>query len=221
MTLLCHLKINRKEVSKTMNICFIVDKYPSENFPAANAFVETLVNAIRDSGEHCYVIAPQSITNAISQKKELLPYKRSRKTPKNNKVTIYTPKYFSVSDKKIGKCNLAELTLHNFRSAAERVYKKISKSVKFDVIYGHFIFESGIVANYLGQKYGIPSFFAYGENTTYTIDYLGDGKTTCLLNGVAGVIAVSSENKRVLLERHIAQEMNIGVFPNSVDTSFT
>ena len=202
-----------------MNICFIVDKYPTESFPTANAFVETLVNAMVDRGEVCYVIAPQSITNAITQNRDILPYEMTRQTPGGNSITVYTPKYFSFSVKKIGKLNFANLTLRNFRNAAEQVYKKISKLIHFDAIYGHFIFESGIVANYLGQKYGVPSFFAYGENTTYTIDYLGDEKTRRLLNGVSGIVSLSSENKRVLLSHKLAKEKNIKVFPNSIDTS--
>ena len=202
-----------------MNICFIVEKYPTESFPTANAFVETLVNAMVDRGEVCYVIAPQSITNAITQNRDILPYEMTRQTPGGNSITVYTPKYFSFSVKKIGKLNFANLTLRNFRNAAEQVYKKISKLIHFDAIYGHFIFESGIVANYLGQKYGVPSFFAYGENTTYTIDYLGDEKTRRLLNGVSGIVSVSSENKRVLLSHKLAKEKNIKVFPNSIDTS--
>lgn len=202
-----------------MNICFIVDNYPSEDFPAANAFVETLVNAMVDCGEVCYVIAPQSVTNAITKKRRIVPYMRTKKTPKGNNVIIYTPKYCSASAKKLGKLNFANLSLRNFRKAAERVYVELSKSIQFDALYGHFIFPSGIVANYLGQKYGVPSFFAYGENTTYTIDNLGEEKTRDLLKGVTGVISVSSENKRVLLSHDIVQEKDIEVFPNSVDTS--
>ena len=204
-----------------MNICFIVSGYPSYDFPAANAFVETLVNAIIDCGEVCYVIAPQSVSNALKHHRKILPYRRERKTPEGKNVTVITPKYFSASTKKIGKLNLADLTIINFRHAAEKALKRLKKEkeVIFDAIYGHFIFPSGIVANYLGHKYNIPSFFAYGENTTYTIDYLGNDKTRRLLQGVLGVISVSSENKRVLLTHGIAQEKNICVFPNSVNTS--
>lgn len=202
-----------------MNICFIADNYPSVGFPAANAFVETLVNAMVDSGENCYVIAPQSITKTLKSRRQLLPYKRERKTPNGKSVTIITPKYLSASAKKIGKLNLAKITLFNFRRAAKKAFKELKKEVKFDAVYGHFIFPSGIVANYLGQKYSIPSFFAYGENTTYTIDYLGDDKTRELLRGVTGIVSVSSENKRVLLEHDLAAHKDIGVFPNSIDTS--
>lgn len=202
-----------------MNICFIASNYPSDKFPAANTFVETLVNAMVDHGETCYVIAPQSISNAFKHQRHILPYRRKRKTPKGKNVTVITPKYLSASANKVGGFNLAKITLANFRNAVEKAFRKLNKEVKFDAIYGHFIFESGIVANYLGQKYGIPSFFAYGENTTYTIDYLGENKTRDLLRGVTGVVSVSSENKRVLLAHKLVEEKKIGVFPNSIDTA--
>ena len=202
-----------------MKICFIVDKYPSETFPAANAFVETLVNEMTEKGIQCYVISPQSCTNALVHRRKLLPYTRERTTNSGKSVKVITPKYWSFSGKKIGRFNLSEITLLNFRRAAERAFKKLQKDISFDVIYGHFIFESGIVANYLGKKYGIPSFFAYGENTTYTIDYLGAEKTRKLLENITGVISVSSENKRVLLSHNLVDAEKIGIFPNSVDLS--
>lgn len=198
-------------------ICVIADGYPSEHF-VVNAFVETLVNEMTDQGVECCVIAPQSRTNALVHKRKLLPYKRIRKTGKGNPVTVYTPKYVSVSAKKWGPVNTTEIGLLSFRHAAEQVFEKLVKEHDFDAVYGHFIYPAGITANDLGQKYGIPAFFAYGENTTYTIDYLGDQKTRTLLQGVTGVISVSSENKRVLVEKRMVPESRIGVFPNSVDT---
>ncbi len=199
------------------SICFIASGYPSETY-VVNAFVETLVNAITDLGVQCTVIAPQSVSNAMIRKHKLLPYKRERKTPNGNTVTVYTPKYLSASNVKLGALNTSEINLANFRRAAEKTFCSLLSEQKFDAIYGHFIFASGISANYLGKKYGIPAFFAYGENTTYTIDYLGEDKTRRLLEGVCGAIAVSSDNARVLKQKRILGEDRVAVFPNAVDT---
>jgi len=188
------------------NICFIVDGYPSE-YRVANAFVETLINAIVDTDINCYVISPQSINKAMKIKTN------------NRTVIVFSPKYISTSARRIGMLNTAYITLMNFRTAAMCTFEKLNKIVKIDAIYGHFIFESGIVANCIGEKYGIPAFFAYGENGTYSIDYLGDHITRKLLSGIAGVVSVSSENKRVLVSNDIISEERIGVFPNSIDTN--
>ena len=203
---------------KNRTICFIADGYPSEH-QIVNAFVETLVNAIADMGIRCVVISPQSISKVIKNKRKILPYKRTRITPKGNIVVIFTPKYVSASTKRIGAINTAKITLNNFKRAAHRTFKELNKELVFDAVYGHFIFESGIVANYIGKKYEIPAFFAYGENTTYSIEYLGVQATSKLLDGISGVISVSSENKRVLLENGIVISEKIGVFPNSIDST--
>lgn len=198
-------------------ICFITSGYPSEQ-KVKNAFVETLVNAFADMGVECTVISPQSITECIKNRLSLLPYKRERLTTAKNKVPVYSPRYISASSKKIGGINTAELTLFNFRRAAFNCFKKLHKKEHFQAVYGHFIFESGITANYIGKKFNLPAFFAYGENTTYTIDYLGTEKTRKLLQGINGVISVSSDNKRILLEHGLAKDNIIGVFPNSIDS---
>jgi len=198
------------------NICIIADGYPSEYF-VVNAFVETLVNEMTDQGVNCTVIAPQSITNSLVYHRKTLPFRRERTTAGGNRVVIYTPWYISLSAKKMGRINTSEAGLASFRRACEKVFRRLEKETQFDAVYGHFIFPAGITANYLGQKYGIPAFFAYGENTTYTMDYLGDEKTRRLLSGIRGVVAVSGENKRVLTEHRMAEEGRIGVFPNSVD----
>lgn len=199
------------------NICILASGYPSEYF-VANAFVETLVNAIVDQGVQCTVIAPQSLTRVLLRKERRLPYRRFRRTPAGNEVEVISPKYFSASAKTVGVINTAVITLLSVKTSIERAFRKLHKKKKFDAIYGHFIFESGIVANYIGHKYGIPAFFAYGENTTYTIDRLGEEKTRELLKGVAGVVAVSTENKRILLKKKIVPEEKIGIFPNAIDT---
>ena len=69
----------------------------------------------------------------------------------------------------------------------------------------------------LGKKYNIPVFFGYGENTSYTIDYLGKEKTKRLLEGVSGVISVSSDNKKRLVENKIVPENLIKIFPNGIN----
>ena len=199
------------------SICFIADGYPSEQ-RVVNAFVETLVNQITDLGVECVVIAPQSVSRFLKKNIKPLPYKRQRFTNLGNAVTVYSPKYLSVSTTRVGLINTSKLTLNNFMKAAIKCFDNINEEHSFDAVYGHFIFESGITANAIGKQYGIPAFFAYGENTTYTIDYLGEKATKKLLEGVTGAISVSSENKRILTQYGLVNENDIGVFPNAADS---
>ena len=198
-------------------ICIIADGYPSEH-RVVNAFVETLVNEIIDQGVECCVIAPQSISNYL---KGVSPERceRYRFTSTGRQVKVYSPRYFSVSTRKLGAINTAYITLLNFQQAAMRCFQRIIQSDQenFDAIYGHFIYPSGITACAIGRKYRIPSFVAYGENTTYTIDYLGADETRKRLAGINGVVSVSSENKRILVANNIVAEQKIAVFPNAVN----
>ena len=198
-------------------ICVIADGYPSEH-RVVNAFVETLVNEIVDQGVECCVIAPQSISNYL---KGVSPERceRYRRTSSGRQVKVYSPRYFSASTRKLGAINTAYITLFNFQQAAMHCFQQIIKSDQknFDAIYGHFIYPSGMTACAIGRKYRIPSFVAYGENTTYTIDYLGTDETRKRLAGINGVVSVSSENKRILVANNIVAEQKIAVFPNAVN----
>jgi teichuronic acid biosynthesis glycosyltransferase TuaC len=197
-------------------ICIICDGYPSQ-YRAENTFVDQLVCQFADMGIDCTVISPQSLTNVFKEKHKLLPKYREKTTLGGNKIKIYVPKYLSASDIRIGAISTINIQLRNFMRHTKDVFKELQNQIQFDAIYGHFIFPAGIVANYLGDKYNIPSFFAYGENTTYTIDYLGKEKTRELLSSICGVISVSSQNKLILKENSIVNNDIVEVFPNSID----
>lgn len=197
-------------------LCVIADGYPSK-YRVVNVFVENLVNALADQGVQCTVIAPQSVSKSIKRRIPLLPYYQERRTRAGRKVAIYMPKYVSVSSKKFGPVNTAEMTLRNFRRAARKTFSMLHAEQSFDAVYGHFIFPAGITANMLGREYGIPAFLAYGENTTYTIDYLGDEKTRALLSGLTGAVSVSTVNRHVLIQKALVPDERIAVFPNAID----
>lgn len=195
------------------NICIISKKYSSDK-QVGYAFLEQLVNKFRDYDINCYVISPQSITRSIKHKTPLNKKMYYRYNENNKAVTVYSPYYLTYSNfvERINYVNL-----NNFRKATEKMFKKLNKKNKIDVIYAQFIYPSAIVANELGKKYNIPVFFAYGEDTSYSIDYFGKTKTKELLDGITGVISVSSSNKKRLLDNDIVNEDLIEVFPNGIN----
>lgn len=198
---------------KIKNICIITDAYPTPDDPK-NPFIDQLVVAFAEKDINCTVINPVSVTKKIIRKSVLRPKQWSKKTL-NNKIQIYSPRYVTFSSKKFGFINTNTLNLKFFEYSCIKMLKKLN--IKFDAIYGHFIFPSGISASTISKKFNIPAFFAYGENTNYTIDYLGKKRTRELLKDISGVVSVSTANKEILVEQNIVPEQKIKVFPNSIN----
>lgn len=198
-------------------ICIIANGYPSPE-RVVNTFVDQLVCQFADNGIDCVVISPQSLTNILFKKQKKLAYTRERITNGENIIKVIVPKYISFSALKKGIVNTSIMTLHNFIGAVDKAFRSEHQKKPFDAVYGHFIYESGITANYISKKFKIPGFFAYGENTTYTIDYLGAKKTSQLLDNIKGVISVSTDNKDILIRHKIVPSNIIQVFPNSIDS---
>lgn len=202
--------------SKIRSICIITGSYPTSNNPVST-FVDQLVCAWADLGIDCTVIVPSSITSRIANSDKLQKREWIKRTVKGNKIKIYSPRYLSFSKKQILGLNTGKLTLRNFKKA---VYKEIKRlKLSPDVIYGHFIAPAGITAAYIGKKLSIPSYVAYGESSPTRFEYLGNEKVAKMLKNITGVISVSTENKRILVERKIVDADKIGVFPNGVDNS--
>jgi len=204
------------EKARIKRICVICGGYPSEK-RAINTFVDQLVCEFSDMGLDCTVLSPQSATNIVLGRSGRLPFYRERKTLKGNIIKVYTPQYLSASTFRKGKINTAPLTLRNFTAAAARVFRRLHDENRFDAVYGHFIFPSGMAANSIAAEFNVPAFLAYGENTNYTIDWLGPEKTRRNLSMIKGVISVSSANAENLLRQGIVRKELIGIFPNSVN----
>ncbi|MBQ3415894.1 MAG: glycosyltransferase family 4 protein [Clostridia bacterium] len=202
---------------KTKNMCIITDGYPSDK-RIVNTFVEQLINKFADFDINCYVIAPQSLTRIWFKGFPKNPKEYYRVNENGKSIKVYSPYYFTFSNKKT-IINTNKINLYSFEKSVKKIFYKLSKTIKFDVIYAHFIFPSAIVANKLSKRNNIPVYFAYGENTSYTIDYLGIEKTKKLLDGINGVISVSTENKKRLIDNNIIPEKLIRVFPNAINNN--
>ena len=135
-------------------ICFILDWYPTKTNNGC-VFAKHLICAIADRGFDCVVIAPR-IKNAASEE---IPYFREDVTEKGNVIKVYTPTYFHLSSRK----QTMKLSMNNHYKAVMKTLKK--ENLHPDVVYGHFIYQCGLTAARVGEKLGIPSYCACGENS--------------------------------------------------------
>ncbi|MBI9014038.1 MAG: glycosyltransferase family 4 protein [Clostridiales bacterium] len=196
-----------------MKICVISEQYPTETSPRY-LFVDQLVSQFVDMGIDVTVLNPNSLTAALIRNDKLKPV-RWQKHTKKGLIQLECPRFISYSTRRLFFFNTAKWTLNSFIKVSLRWMKNHHQ--EFDLVYGHFIYPSGIVASQMSKKFDLPAFLAYGENTNYTIDYLGLEKTKGLLENIKGVISVSSDNKKILLDQNLFSEDEIKVFPNAVD----
>ncbi len=192
-------------------ICFILDWYPTKTNNGC-VFAKHLICAIADRGFNCVVIAPR-IKNAETEE---ISYNREDVTDKGNVIQVFTPTYYHLSSRK----QTMKLSMNNHYKAVMKTLKK--ENLHPDVVYGHFIYQCGLTAARVGEKLGIPSFCACGENSLRLIKnsepystglrYCNWKSILCLLSGI---ISVSSYNRSLLLENGFVDDtMPIGVFPN-------
>ena len=199
---------------KTINALF-VGMYPNTVSPYRNVFFQNLIYAMADMGVNCTVISPVPITKYRLNVKNI-KYKTIHKTTTGAEITVYYPRYVSASSKQIGSYNTEKLSEKWFEDSIMKTVKKIDE--KFDFVYGHFFLYGGLAAVRVGKYLAIPSFIAYGE-----CDFETQVKQTYgipkkeQLNGLTGIISVSSKNTKELNDLGIVKNVPIITAPNSTD----
>jgi teichuronic acid biosynthesis glycosyltransferase TuaC len=197
-----------------MHILFITYDYPSLARPFYGAFVRNLIRAIALTGAKCTVINPVSYFHRKYGK--LDPVSSWDSYVPGNPIEIKKPRYLSLSSRNLIFFNTELISHYYFDKAVFRTLNVI-KTVP-DVLYGHFIYPSGVVAANLGFKKNITSIVAVGEDDEE--DFIGKDRLFRKrwdIRHVQGVIAVSSLNKKRCIEELNIPENKILLSPNGVD----
>ena len=197
------------------SITFVSYRYPTSINPTHHVFVQQLVWAIADLGIKCNVICP--LPTNLNRRLRELPSQTIEKTPKNNTVKLYFPKYFSFGQRRIAGINSAYLTTLTFTKAV--IKQLASLSQKPDAVYGHFLTPAGVCVGKIAAKYKLPAFAAFGESSPWSINNYGRKRIAKSLQPLAGIVSVSTENKRLLASMGIFDASDIGVFPNAVQST--
>ena len=199
-----------------MNICIITKGFPTPKQPEPFTFLDQLACAWADTGHTVFVICPVPAFVELFDKKRFYKAKWMRETRKGNKVNVFCPRFFSASDKVILGKDTEPISYKSFQEAVMRVLKDMKE--KPDVLYGHFL-PSGCQAGDVGQMLDIPAFCAFGESSLWSITGRDVDRVKNSLNKLLGIVSVSTENKRVLIDNGLFREEDIEVFPNGVDHS--
>ncbi|MBQ4528073.1 MAG: glycosyltransferase family 4 protein [Clostridia bacterium] len=201
---------------KKINALF-VGMVPDNVNSYRNVFFQNLIFALADKGVDCTVISPVSVTQ-YRGKVKTIPKVTKQITPGGKEVTVYYPRYFSASAKQVGPFNTIHISESLFEKAALRIAKKLKK--KFDFVYGHFFLNGGLAAIKVGRKLGLPTFVAYGECDFESQIRCHFGSLTPKhIEGLTGVIAVSTKNANELKDEKIFDDIPMIIAPNATDKS--
>ena len=199
-----------------MHICIITTGFPTPLDPGKYAFVDQLACTWADMGYKITVIYPIPSFVEIIDKKRFYKAEWERVTLAGSRITVLCPRYFSASDKTVLGIDTKVLSYKSFQKAVEFSITRMSE--KPDALYGHFL-PSGCHAGDIGKKLSLPSFCAFGESSLWSIEGQNIERVKESLSKLYGIIAVSSENKRILIENELFRENDIEVFPNGADHS--
>lgn len=200
-----------------MKKALFIGWYPNPADKYKNVFFQNLVYEIARQGVDCTVISPVSVMKYRQRIREIPDFVEDRV---DEKVVVHTyyPKTFSTSSIQIGSFNTEVISERLFEEAAVRCAKKLNQ--KFDFVYGHFFLYGGLAATRVARKLNIPAFIAYGECDfdSQVMQTYGIPKSK-ELQGLAGIIAVSSKNKKELDDLGFVKDIPMIVAPNSTDMS--
>lgn len=195
-----------------MHICFITAKYPNFVEPNAIVFLQQLVAAIAAKGVRCTVICP--VPPNLNLKYAKLP-KHTVEKYGDAEVEVYYPRYFGLGQRDYWKLNPARFTTRHFTRALKKTIRKMDELP--DIFYAHFVTPAGIGAARMGRLFNRPVFMAFGEASQNTIRHFGFKAAKREMETLAGVIAVSTQNKD-LIEPFVKEGIT-EVFPNAIDNA--
>ena len=193
------------------NIYVITPEYPSEKEPYIFPFVDQLVCALKDKGLDVTVIKPYDMIKA----KSIGDLTWVRKTPNGNIVKVYSPCALTLTTHKFGIFNFGAISERLFNKAVYRIIKRQNSTP--DILYSHFLFPAGACVSKIGYKIGVPSVCAFGESSLWSIREIGLKGARKRLSNLSGVVAVSTNNKNVLLKNRLIESNKIIVIPNAVN----
>lgn len=189
-----------------MKICIISPKYPGKHNKSDYAFVKQLVDAIAALGNDCYVVCPY---NVLHYKK--IGAKKEQYTVGNGNVWVYSPWFFSLSNKNKVLRKISSKSRYNALQKAFGMLPELP-----DAVYGHF-WSSAFSGYEFARRFNIPLFVASGESNVSKL-FKVPKDVEEFGQYISGVICVSSKNRDESIHLGLTTLEKCGIFPNAVNT---
>ncbi len=185
-----------------MNIVMVPSRYPSEEDKTKHVFVQKLAQALVDSNHQVTVIVPSSRNKAH--------YKQSFLSNTTGQSKVVNIEYYSSSISMLKRFLNPLLYRFFVHINVQKILRLIKKNkLKPDIIYGHFLYPSGVYSSIIGSILKIPAFVVYGESSLWSVNKVNHGWLKQKLCGIA--------NKTILLEQNLFNSTQIKVVPNAIN----
>jgi teichuronic acid biosynthesis glycosyltransferase TuaC len=181
--------------------------------PTWHVFVRQIAYSFARQGVEVTVISPLSIHRALAGRDS---FRTTEDAGEGTTITVFRPKFISMSSCTIGTWNSFQLTVDGIRRAVKRVLGRYMDMLP-DALYGHFLYPAGAVAASLGAELGISSFPAAGEISLDTVDPIGKEQASQELSKATAFIANSGHLARLMVQTLKIGIDHIGVFPNGIN----
>ncbi len=195
-----------------MKIAVVSNNYPSSSRPYRGAFVYNFVQEICKNNIDVTVLAPEPAHHYLLNKTKKKDFYGKEL------AQIFRFPYLSFSNK---------FSYRDF-SAVYWGMKSMALSVRFntqrfrikaDLVYGHF-FYSGLATLELAKKLDVPAVLTIGESRIEDhTKYVSHEFIIQLMSRFSGIVAVSQEIKKILINKYNVPESRIKCIPNASDSS--
>ena len=200
-------------MKKINNIVIITAGYPTPINPKPLVFLDQLACSWAEMGMSVTVICPVPCFVELKEKNRYFKYKWQRET-NGKSITVYHPRFIGLGRLEEGSLIAFKISYISFQNAVKKIINSLDS--KPDVLYSHFL-TSGRHAGDLAKLYSVPGFCAFGESSLWSVTPLNYRFTKQSLGNLSGIVAVSSENKRLLNEAKLYDHQRIFVVSNGVD----
>jgi glycosyltransferase involved in cell wall biosynthesis len=196
-----------------LDVLLVTSNYPYEGHPNVGTFVAALAEKWARDGDLVRVVAPLPVWT--SRTKEFVWRHPSTQGP--FQPDVLHPSFLSYSNRRIGPISTHSWTQRSLSRAAARGARQ--SRARPDIVYSHFLFPAGAAGVDLAEAFGCPSVVALGESSFDSVEStLGRDRIAAMLRRFDGILSVSQENARIVVDRYGADESKIKVVPNAVDT---
>lgn len=183
----------------SLSIAVVAASFPTKESPAEGVYLFNLLRQF-SLGNDVRIYAPKRFFGRARSYTEMEEFSS----------VVRRPVYFNLKWLSQKSQLLDSISMRSYHRSVER-----NLVSDFDVIYSHFLYPSGYVANKISIKSGKPYFIALGEST---FDSYMSERSHKILKQASGLIVVSDKIKNFLISNVGISVSKILVAPNRADS---